>query len=132
MKKIFRILVIVSISIYLIWFFLPHFWELLHTPEEVNLLNYNGYGESFNSLPLINTMAILYVISAVGLFIFNRWARTLFLVLTAFGIAVGPFMGWSVQTGFETSINQLAILCDGAVIFMAYFSSVRDEFSDPT
>ena len=132
MKKLFRTLVIFSISIYLIWFVLPHFWGLLHTPEEVNLLNYNGYGESFNALPLIYTMAVLYVISAIGLFIYSRWARTLFLGLTAFAIAVGPFMGWSVQTGFEASINHLAILCDGAVIFMSYFSSVRDEFSDPT
>ena len=132
MKNLFRVLVIVSISIYLVWFLLPHFWHLLHTPEEVNLLNYNGYGESFNTLPIIYTTSVLYIISAIGLFIFKRWARTLFLGLTAFSVAVGPFMGWSVQTGFEASINNLAILCDGAVIFMSYFSSMRDEFNEPT
>ena len=129
MEKLFRILVVISISSFLIWFILPQFWHLWHTPEEVNMLNYNGYNEYFNALPLLYIMAVLFFVASIGLLLFKSWARTLFILLTLLSVFGAPFMGWSIETGVEASLSQMGLLCDGAIIFMEYFSSVSTKFT---
>lgn len=130
MKKLFRILVIVSTVFYIVWFFSPYFYHLYLSDEVINVIAYTGYGSILPNGPY--TYIPIFIISmviAIGLYLFKPWARTSFVVLYAIFILASPFWGLNIQSGLDVMIGTIATLSDGALIGLMYFSTIGNEFN---
>lgn len=79
---------------------------------------------------------IAYVVASlvafVGLYQFKRWARSANLVLTALIVVFAPAMGHILLSGVAQGLADLALLLWGAVLALAYFSSISDRFGSPS
>jgi hypothetical protein len=75
---------------------------------------------------------IAYVVASlvafVGLYRFNRWARSANLVLTGLIVLFAPAMGHILLSGVAQGLADLALLLWGAVLALAYFSSISQRF----
>ena len=129
MNKFFRILVLISICAYSIYMLLPYFWHLIHSDEIIGILELNGYKEYFNFYYILNIIFALTIVASFGLLFYKKWARTLFSGLILITIILVPFTGFSVATGFESSLGMVNTLSNGAILYMAYFSSVSNDFT---
>jgi hypothetical protein len=70
----------------------------------------------------------LWAAAAIGLFFFLRWARTLFLFLNVYSVVGFVAGGLVIQTGLQAALFHLVNLADGAVLFMAYLSTIASRF----
>ena len=129
MNKFFKNLVLVCIVTTVIFNILPYFWHLIHPEETLNLLLINGFKEYINFYYINNALAVINILALIGLLFFKKWSRTLFFTVTCISILLGPFQGFSITAGYETSIGYISVLCEGAILYMAYFSSVASEFN---
>jgi hypothetical protein len=73
-------------------------------------------------------LQFLWAATAVGLFFFLRWGRTLFLFLNLYTVVGFVAGGLVIQTGLQAAVLYLVNLADGAVLFMAYLSAVASRF----
>jgi hypothetical protein len=75
---------------------------------------------------------ILYVVASlvafVGLYLFKPWARPTNFILAALVIFVSPAMGHVVLSGLAQGLGEIALLLWGAVLALAYFSSISERF----
>jgi hypothetical protein len=69
--------------------------------------------------------------STVGLFLFKRWARRLFVALTVTGFIPIVVLGPTVETGAATALAEMATLLSGIILALIYGSPVRDHFEKP-
>jgi hypothetical protein len=69
------------------------------------------------------------LIAFVGLYQFKRWARTANLVLTGLIILFAPAMGHILLSGVAQGLADVALLLWGAVLALAYFSSISQRFA---
>ena len=89
---------------------------------------------SSEPLTLLDYLGIAYVLvwllSLILLFRFNRWGRPLFTIIIGLGIllmlALPPYS--QAPTNAYQVVNWLAGAVDGALIAMLYLTSVRDHF----
>jgi hypothetical protein len=68
------------------------------------------------------------LIAFVGLYLFKRWARTANLVLAGLIILIAPAIGHILLSGVAQGLADLALLLWGAVLALAYFSSLSERF----
>ena len=80
----------------------------------------------FLSLAAASLAAI--VIPPVALFFFKKWGRWLGVCTTIVMLVALPFLGPSLSSGMGTAILQLSATLWGAVLALAYFSSVGPDF----
>lgn len=81
---------------------------------------------------ILTIISVVYLIFhfmvSVGLFLFKRWAKALFLPLLAIGsiliIPLGPY----VDTGWATFLYYLCNLLDGITLAVVYFSPISRMF----
>ena len=89
---------------------------------------------SSKSLTLLDYVGIAYLLvwllSLILLFRFNRWGRPLFTIIIGLGIllmlALPPYS--QAPTNAYQVVNWLAGAVDGALIAMLYLTSVQDHF----
>ncbi len=79
-------------------------------------------------LPLAAVSLAAIVVPPAGLFFLRKWGRWLGLWTTIAMLAVIPFFGPSLSSGFGTAMMQLSAILWGAVLTLAYFSSMGPEF----
>jgi cell division protein FtsW (lipid II flippase) len=79
-------------------------------------------------LTLALTLLALWVAGIVGLWLFKRWGRTLSLYATVAALVIVPFFEPTLLSGLENALYEAAALCWGAVLALAYYSSVRERF----
>jgi hypothetical protein len=128
MNKLFQYLVITSILLQAIWYFLPYSWGYIYTEEQLTLLSWHGHESYFDIYgPLPYLITSLYLVAFIGLFIFKKWGRNLFLALTVFTIF--PIWGFLVSPAIDGSIGYLISLVDGAILSIAYLTTVSNEFT---
>ena len=125
----FRYLVLGNAALFILYVVLPMLGIIELEQQEYDLLSYSGYG---GSIPEIVgwVQLILWLVSAVGLYLFQNWARTLFLVLIvfdAFSIFLG---GYVVLMPLEAFMANLIAIADGAILVLAYFTTVSKEFGN--
>ena len=127
--RLFRTLVVASLLLYYAFFASFIFSSQLFGDEQASVLAYNGRGALLTLPSLVFwSLQFLWAVSAVGMVLFQRWARTLFVLLTVysfFGLLAG---GLLIQTGSQAALFLLVNLADGAVLFMAYLSSIAPRF----
>lgn len=81
------------------------------------------------SLSAIYLFVLTSAVSAVGLLLFRRWARTLALYSTIFGLLLVPFLiSVEFKTAISSSLTVASDLLWGAVLALAYFSPLRRRF----
>lgn len=83
---------------------------------------------SWLSIAVVGGLIIVWLAGLVGLFLFKRWGRTLSLYSTAAEFLIYPFQGPSLSSALEATFFEASILVWGAVLALAYFSSVSERF----
>lgn len=127
--RLFRALVIISTITYLIWFFQFLFGGWLISQRTWDALSWQGDGALLPIPPRLGWLfLLLYVAAAVGLWMFSKSARFVFLMLTAFFIITSPLVGVQVQTALGSFLLQLTNLADGAILVMAYTAPLKERF----
>lgn len=107
--------------------------EYLYDQETLGGLQWAGWGSKINLTgPIPYIIGLLYLVASFGLLAFRAWARTMFLVLTIFTTFSAPFLGLSVQGGYDAMVEYIVSLCDGAILALAYLSSLASEFKRNT
>jgi hypothetical protein len=71
---------------------------------------------------------VALIVSTVGMFLFWRFARSWYLVLTVVLLLSLPFSGLTVYLPLQEFFNQIALMFEGAAIAMAYFSPIKSHF----
>jgi hypothetical protein len=129
MKRIFSISIITVTALYIAWFFMPMLWESIYDYETLGGLQWNGFGAKINmDGPIPYVSGVLYLASAAGLLLYQSWARTLFLLLAIANILAAPFMGVFAVGGYDAMIGNIITLLDGAILAMAYLTSLSIDF----
>jgi hypothetical protein len=131
LKFYFRLLVLLSVVLYVGWFFFGFFESRFYSPEISDLMTWSGYGAAFNwnVLTYIAYASLLaYGIVCVGLIYFKSWARECFLLLTALVLLLTFVFGVNVLTEASSFYIQIMNMIDGFIIAMIYFSELREEF----
>ncbi len=129
MKRIFSTTIIVATLLYVVWYFMPFAWEYLYDNETLGGLQWNGYGAKLNlDGPIPYIAGIAYLVSALGMLFYKLWARTLFTLLTISTVISAPFWGVAASGGYDVLVGNIVTLSDGAIIAMAYLTSVSSEF----
>ena len=130
-KTYFRLLVLISVALYVGLFFLPVIESRFYSPEEIDLMTWAGYGAAFGRdvlLYIAYGSLIVYGIIGIGLIYFKSWARECFLLLVI--VLVLTSFGYGVNILTEASMVYLQVLniIDGLIIGIIYFSALRKEF----
>ena len=129
MDKLFKSLILISTLGYILWFFQPYNISYIYDQDTLRVLEWSGFGGNYYLLFYISyVILVLYIISAIGMLLYLKWARALFAVLTVVTILLAPFSGVGVSTSIDGFLQYIINLCDGAVLFMAYFSSISSNF----
>ncbi len=134
MIVLFRTLIIVSNLAFIIWFFQPYYSSSLYTDELRDLLQADGYtGVDILLRYSVETgyaFLALYLISAVGMLLYMKSARTLFAILCLLSLITPLFYGMSVQSNIDEVLNNISYMGDSIVLYMSYFSTVARKFKN--
>ena len=71
------------------------------------------------------------LIASLGLFLFRRWGRPLFLLSTALFVLTTPFYESFVSTGWSATLAYAASLLEGMIIALIFFSHLGRPFAGP-
>lgn len=129
MDKLFKSLIVVSTIAYIAWFFQPYNTEYIYDKDTIDALQWAGFGGNYFYLSYFSyVLFVLYLVSAFGMLLYIKRARQLFVILTIINIVSVPFAGLAVSTSIDNFLINITGLCDGAVLFMAFFSSISTNF----
>lgn len=70
----------------------------------------------------------LGILAAVGLFLFRRWGRTVFLICLLTELAVTVLTGPHVNTGWTMLVGYIYSIIEGVILALIYFSPIREMF----
>lgn len=80
-------------------------------------------------LAFLVVFLLLASASTLGLLFFKRWARMLSLYTTVFGYVIYPFLGLTLASGWANALSEVSATIWGAVMAIAYFSSLSERFA---
>ena len=109
---------------------------LLEYTLPIELQNYidNSVSTDFTIIELtISVVALiiilaLLIVSAVGLWFFLAWARTLYIIMMIISLPVNLFFGPVVMNEWEALFMDIATILEGALIVIMFTGSVGEEF----
>ena len=131
MATLFRYLVVISSVLFVAYWSLPYVDYNWLTEEELRLIGADGYGSIFPiSLFIYWSMFVIWLTLSIGLFFYVRIARTGFLVFIIVSTCASFFWGFRVLAPYEIVIGNIIGFSDGAILAMAYFTSVDSKFSN--
>lgn len=129
MDKLFKSLILTSTLGYILWFFQPYNISSIYDQDTLSALEWSGFGGNYYYLFYASyVILVAYIISAIGMLLYLKWARLLFTVLSVVSILSTSLTGVAVSTSIDSFLQNIIGLCDGAVLFMAYFSSISTNF----
>ncbi len=126
--KIYQISLIASCLLYLGYWFAPWLYGYLDS-ESQGILSYGGIKASFY-LPdwFWDLFLVLNLIAYLGMFLFRKVFRTLYVTLIVLSYPLASLSGMVVMTGVEGVIISIVALLDGVVITLAYLTELRNKF----
>ncbi len=129
MRETFRALVVISTLIYLVYWFLPFVDWRWYSLDVLELRELSGIGAQL-LLPLAVEYILFaaWILAAVGMYFFKAIARSAFLWLYIVSTLMEPFLGVVVLTGLDSVLSSLSTVLDGAIIAIAYLTSVERQF----
>lgn len=129
MVSLFRALLVVSTLL----FAFGYMWPSLGASDEmVRLLQWDGLGATIApSQVLTGCFLGAGVVIPAMMFFFVWWSRAAFAVLAVASL-LGTFVwGLRVATPLASFLGQAVALCDGAILSIAYLTSVAKLFERP-
>jgi hypothetical protein len=78
------------------------------------------------------TFLIAFIASCIGLLIFRRWARAMFIGVAVAGFAFIFWMGVTFTTPVLTAVNTLINMINGAILVMLLFDPIKAKFARPS
>lgn len=129
MVSIFRFLLIGSLVLYAGFIASFIFASQVFGEDVAGVLYHNGKG-AWVALPPFTWMIelLLWSLATIGMLLFQSWARTLFLLLTGISLALATLAGFWVLTGPQAAVLQLINLIDGAILAVAFLTTVARRF----
>lgn len=131
MLSIYRLTIVISTILWLILLFLPYFDLVWYTEDEINLLAWDGWNRK---LVMSNAtywfICSLWLSSSITLFFTVKYSREFFLFLVCSTTLVSFFWGFRVFAPIENVLAEIITMADGAIIYMAYFSSISQRFNN--
>lgn len=127
---LFRALVILSTSTYVLWFLFLSVFSRAISPGVWDALAWDGYGAL---LPLPESVCWLFFLLnlavAFGLWNFSKSARLTYVMLTIFDVVISPFGGVYVETAMGSFLAYVCNLAAGAILVMTYTPPLKEKFS---
>jgi hypothetical protein len=77
-------------------------------------------------------LVILAIATQIGMFLFWRFARPAYAVLTAVFVLLTSFWGISVLLPVEAALGELSLLVEGAIIALSYSQPFSSYFEAGT
>ena len=131
MKAIFRNLVAISTALFVFLWLVPFFDYHWLNEEELTILSASGYGSLIPESQLLYWfLFVAWIVISIGLWLFIDVARTAYLYLLVATSVASFFWGFNIFTPYENGIQNIVTLSDGAILVMAYFTSINNEFSN--
>jgi hypothetical protein len=131
MEAFFRNLVLVVLAVDLVWLFMP--WGFVYSDQSIQALSWQGF-EAYVSNNIAFSISwlitITYTILSLGLIYFKVWARKGFLFATILFWLISPIYGIQVSSSYEAMFAHLVSMGDGAILAIAYLTSVSKKFSN--
>lgn len=75
-------------------------------------------------------LTLLSVSASVGVVLFRRWGRTLFVLVSVLTLVSTPFGGLYVDVGWTVLVGSAAGIIEGMIIALMFFSPLRRLFRD--
>ncbi len=128
MVNLYRGLIIISLATYALWWFEPYIFD--YESSVMSILLMGGYGAKFQlDITGEYLFTVWFLISCIGLWFYQKWARASFTTYLLFSLALAPFGGVSVYSGFSNFISSIGGMADSILLFMAYFSTISIKFN---
>jgi len=119
----------ISTALWVLYWFLPSISSTWYTKDEMNLLMWDGWGAKIQP-SIINDCLLFFawLACSIGLFFTVKYTRELFVFLIITTTVLSYFLGFRVTTPLDNVLLNTITMADGAIIYMAYFSSVSEHF----
>jgi len=133
MTKQFKILVIAALLFHGVGLFVLPKLPFLFSSDTMELMKYSGHGARFNPThPIIYVLYLLPYPALIAMYFFQNWGRYLLLAYIVV-LLLGSFvLGASISGPPDTFVNFAAVLLDGAILGLAFFSPLKDGFARPS
>jgi hypothetical protein len=129
MNRIFRIIIVISLAILCLKWILPFFDYLWLDQTDLDLLNWSGHKSMITISPLIYwIMFAIWILLSLGMFFYNKLARTLFVAYLVVSFMLIPVFGYSVQSPLYLFLSGAESMLDGALIAIAFLTTVDSKF----
>ncbi len=127
--RLFRALVLLSTGTFVVWFLELYLFKRWIAPGTWDALAWRGHGARL-LLPsgILWLWFLLWLAVAVGLWNFNKSARTVYALFTGFEILTSLLGGVAVQTPLGNGLSYISILSAGALLLMAYTTPLKAKF----
>ena len=116
--------------VFLVLFWFSPWWSYESLDYETqSILAFRGHGAYF-SFPTILFWLYLaaMLVGYIGMFLYIKSLRTVFISATVFGIAILPLAGLNVITGTEAFLADISTLLAGVAIGLSFSSNVSESF----
>jgi len=129
MISIYKWTIMISTALWVLYWFLPSISSTWYTKDEINLLMWDGWGAKIQP-SIINDWLLFFawLACSIGLFFTVKYTRELFVFLVITTTILSYFLGFRVTTPLDNVLLNTITMADGAIIYMAYFSSVSEHF----
>lgn len=108
---------------------MPFFDASFYSEEARTLLGFDGLDARFEPGVIFSSAVFVLGIGLPALmYFFVRWARTAFLIMCVGYPLVNLFLGFRVMTPIEGLFAEWIAVADGAILAIAYFTSVASRF----
>lgn len=130
-RNLFRLLLLLSLSLCIVSAVMDMLFPNLISPAITAAVENEALPpitESAWFVTVAITLVIASIICTIGLFFFRRWARIGALYTTVLFFGAYPIFGASVMSGWASALNEASLILWGAVLAVAYFSPIQDQF----
>jgi hypothetical protein len=130
MLNVYRLTIVISTVFWLILWFLPFFdFSSVYSQEELNLLMWDGWNSKLQiSITASWLIFSAWLLCSIGLFFTIKYTRECFVFVIIGSTLLSFFQGFRVVPPIDGVLLNLVTMADGAVIYMAYFSSISKRF----
>ena len=133
MEKIFKRLLLAALALYVTSFFLPWFTWKHYTQDQAQAISWYGAGGLETHLQIVFSYSflVIFIVAYVGLFFFQRWARTLYFSAIVLSYVYSLFAGVVVSIPIESIFWGAYATLEGALIAILLFTSIATHFNHP-
>jgi len=134
-KIYFKLLVLLSVGLYVVWFYAPYFIHIDHEPEVLDALSWNGFGAKL-SWEVLEVGAHIFLfgygVTCIGLIYFRHWARIAFVFFVGISSIATLGFGLHVYSAIGALYVQIMYMLDGFILAVIFFSKLSGEYEKNT